>query len=152
MKAVVPPPLVMLICGVLMWVMDRLMPSRYFEVPYRGILPWVILFCGFFLFWSGAIAILRRKTTIHPDRKSLQQPTTLVTTGVYRYTRNPIYLGMAITLVAWFIFLQNWLTLVFVIAFIAFITQYQIKPEEQALEKIFGDEYVRYKVRVRRWL
>ena len=94
MKAVVPPPLVMLMCGVLMWVMDRLTPSFYLEVPYRGILFWAILLCGFFLFWSGAVAILRRKTTIHPDRKSLQQPTTLVITGVYRYTRNPIYLGV----------------------------------------------------------
>ncbi len=152
MKAVVPPPLVMLICGLLVWVTDRLVPSLHFELPYREVFSWAVLLIGLVLCWSGVVNILRRKTTIHPDRKSLREPTALVQTGVYRYTRNPIYLGMTIMLLAWVIFLQNWLTVLVVIGFVVFITQYQIKPEEEALEKVFGDEYERYRARVRRWM
>ncbi len=73
------------------------------------------------------------RMTIWNCSTAIQQPTTLVTTGVYRYPRNPIYLGMAIILVAWFVYLPNWLTLVVVVAFVAFITLYQINPEEEAL-------------------
>ena len=101
---------------------------------------------------AGVVNIIRRKTTIHPDRRSLAAPTALVTTGVFRYTRNPIYLGMAIILTAWVVFLESWLALIGVFVFIAFITQYQIRPEEVALEKIFGDVYVRYRKNVRRWI
>jgi protein-S-isoprenylcysteine O-methyltransferase Ste14 len=152
MKAKIPPPLVLVACGILMWLTDKLLPRFSFVFPTRLLAFWIFLLMGVLLLASGASNFLRRNTTIHPDRKSLSKATTLVTTGIYRYSRNPIYLGMAIMLVAWVIFLQNWLSVLGVIIFVLFIDYYQIRPEEQALEKVFGEEYVRYKRRVRRWV
>ena len=135
-----------------MWLAARFVPSLDFQFEYSSILFWVVLLVGLSIFAAGVANILRRKTTIHPDRKSLARPTELVTTGVFRYTRNPIYLGMAITLLAWAILLENWLAGLGIIFFVVFITEYQIKPEEEALEKIFGDQYVRYRMKVGRWI
>lgn len=151
-KALIPPPVVLLICGLLMWLADKWTPSLDFQIRSRMILFRIILFGGMCVLAAGVVNIIRRKTTIHPDRRSLAASTALVTTGVFRYTRNPIYLGMAIILTAWVVFLESWLALIGVFVFIAFITQYQIRPEEVALEKIFGDVYVRYRKNVRRWI
>jgi protein-S-isoprenylcysteine O-methyltransferase Ste14 len=152
MKALIPPPLVLLICGLSMFLIDRLAPSFDFELPYRIILFSVVLLTGLSVLAMGAANILKRKTTIHPDKKSLSHPSSLVSSGIFGYSRNPIYLGMSIMLVAWVLFLENWLTILGVIIFVAFITQYQIKPEEEALDRIFGEEYARYRKRVRRWI
>lgn len=152
MKAVIPPPVVLLICGLLMWLIKRWIPSFYLTFPNSNILFWIVLLAGLLVLASGFSHMIRHKTTTRPFRKSLGEATTIVTKGIFRYTRNPIYLGMAILLVAWVIFLENWLAVTGVVVFIAFITEYQIKPEEEALEKIFGDEYVRYRKAVRRWI
>lgn len=142
-----------LVCGMLMWLADRFAPSLgSLKIPHHNILFWIVFLAGLSLLASGVANILKRKTTIHPDRKSLAHPTSLVSTGSFRYTRNPIYLGLAIMLVAWVIYLENWLIVLGVVIFVVFITKYQIKPEEEALEKIFGEEYVRYKKRVGRWI
>lgn len=152
MKAVIPPPLVLLICGALMWLTARIWPSVDFTFPYNTLVFWIVLLAGLSLLMAGVARIMKHKTVIHPDRDSLPKATVLVTTGVFRYTRNPIYLGMAIMLMAWTIYVENWLSAVVVIIFVAFITRYQIRPEEEVLEKIFGAEYVRYKKKVRRWV
>lgn len=152
MKAIIPPPIVLLICGFLMWLTDRFASSFDFEIPYRDMLFWLVFLTGLLVFASGLANMLKRKTTTHPCRKALAQPTSLVSTGIFNYTRNPIYLGMAIMLVAWVIHLENWLTALGVVIFISFITEYQIKPEEEALKRIFGEEYLRYKKKVARWI
>lgn len=152
MKATIPPPIVFLICAVFMWLINASIPTVHFDFRYQNILFWIVLITGLALLVAASTNIFKRKTTIHPNRKALSQATSLVTTGPFRYTRNPIYLGMAIMLVAWLIFLANVLTVVGVIFFVMFITEYQIKPEEEALVKIFGEEYLRYKRSVRRWI
>lgn len=152
MKAIIPPPIVLLICGFLMWLTGRFTPSFDFEIPYRNILFWLIFLVGLLVLVSGLVNMIKRKTTTHPLRNSLMEATSLVSTGIFGYSRNPIYLGMAIMLVAWVIHLENWLAVLGVVIFVAFITQYQIKPEEEALEKVFGEEYVRYKAKVGRWI
>lgn len=152
MKAIIPPPLVFLICGALMWLTARMWPSVDFTFPYNKVVFWIVLLAGLSVLIVGVTRIMKHKTVIHPGRHSLPKATALVTTGVFRYTRNPIYLGAAMMLIAWTIYLENWLSAVGVVIFVAFITRYQIKPEEDALEKIFGAEYVRYKKKVRRWV
>lgn len=152
MKAVIPPPLVFLICGGLMWLMQKFAPALMYDFAYRKILFWIVLVAGSFLLIVGMLTFFKRHTTIHPDRRSLSKVSVLMTTGVFRYSRNPLYLGFALLLVAWMIFLGNVLALLGVIIFVWFITEYQIKPEEEALEKIFGQEYVQYKGNVRRWI
>lgn len=152
MKAAIPPPIVFFICAALMWLIDAIIPSRHFDFAYRNVLFWIVVLTGFGVLIAGAANIFSRKTTIRPDRKSLSKATALISTGAFRYSRNPLYLGLSILLVAWMIFLANVLTVVGVIVFVMFITEYQIKPEEEELEKIFGEEYLRYKRNVRRWI
>lgn len=152
MTARIPPPLVFIICGAFMWLIAALTPSADFPFAYRTIVFWLVLLAGLSLLIGGVAQIMKHRTVIHPDRRSLPKATALVTTGFFRYTRNPIYLGMAIMLIAWIIFLENWLSAVGVVIFVVFITRFQIKPEEQVLEKIFGADYVRYTKQVRRWL
>jgi protein-S-isoprenylcysteine O-methyltransferase Ste14 len=76
----------------------------------------------------------------------------LVSSGVYRFTRNPMYLGLLLTLLAWAVFLSNPVALLFVPVFVLYMNRYQIHPEERVLSSLFGTEYSAYKERVRRWL
>jgi protein-S-isoprenylcysteine O-methyltransferase Ste14 len=94
---------------------------------------------------------MKYRTVVHPNRRALPRATHLVTDGVFRRTRNPIYLGMAIILLAWMLRLENWLSATGPILFVAFIDAWQIRPEE-ALEAIFGEAYRKYKQKVRRWI
>jgi protein-S-isoprenylcysteine O-methyltransferase Ste14 len=72
--------------------------------------------------------------------------------GVYRWTRNPMYLGMAVLLLAWGLWLANGAALAVISLFVAYLNRFQIAPEERALQARFGDEFTAYRARVRRWL
>ena len=76
----------------------------------------------------------------------------LVTGGVFRLTRNPMYLSLVLYLLAWAVYLSNWLALLLVPLFVLYLDRFQIKPEERALSALFGPEYASYQARVRRWL
>jgi protein-S-isoprenylcysteine O-methyltransferase Ste14 len=146
----IPPPIIGLACA----------GAMYFAAQYSPVMPmaalgkWVLVgafaLSGLALDFSGLMAFLRRHTTInplHPEKSSA-----LVTGGIYTLSRNPMYLGMACLLLAWAISLQSPAALLGVPAFMAYITRFQIKPEERMLEKLFGGEFTAYRQRVRRWL
>lgn len=153
MRALIPPPIVFLSCGLLMWLANRYGPRIPFEIPFGGVMVfWIILAVGLLVMMAGVTRIFRYRTVIHPDRKSLPEATHLVTDGIFRYTRNPIYLGMAIMLAAWTIWLGNAWAVGGVAIFVVFIHIFQIRPEEEALEKVFGQAYRTYKTHVRRWI
>ena len=76
----------------------------------------------------------------------------MVTDGIYRYSRNPMYLGMALLLAAWALWLGNAAALLGIVLFVALINRYQIRPEERILAAKFGDDYRNYCRRTRRWL
>jgi len=98
----------------------------------------------------GIVSFRRAKTTINPHKPSAAS--SLVTSGVYRYTRNPMYLGLSVTLMGWAVFLSNPLALLAVPLFVLYINKFQINPEERVLSSLFGAEYAAYKEKVRRWL
>jgi protein-S-isoprenylcysteine O-methyltransferase Ste14 len=75
-----------------------------------------------------------------------------VRSGVYSFTRNPMYLGFLLVLVGWATFLSNALAFLILPAFILYMNRFQIEPEERALASLFAEEFVAYKSRVRRWL
>jgi protein-S-isoprenylcysteine O-methyltransferase Ste14 len=79
-------------------------------------------------------------------------PSSLVTGGVFRVTRNPMYLSLLLYLLAWCVYLSSWPAFVFLPLFVLYITQFQIKPEERTLSTLFGAQYSSYMERVRRWL
>jgi protein-S-isoprenylcysteine O-methyltransferase Ste14 len=76
----------------------------------------------------------------------------LVSNSVYRFTRNPMYLGLLLTLLAWAAFLSNPLAVLWVPVFVLYINRFQITPDERVLSSLFGAEYAAYRNRVRRWL
>lgn len=99
---------------------------------------------------AGIWAFVRAKTTADPRRP--HRATTLVTSGIYRYTRNPMYLGILLILAGWALYLGNLLSGLFLVVFVAYMTRYQIIPEERLLLENFGDEFNNYRAAVRRWV
>jgi len=146
----VPPPAVALLLGVLMWLSSS--PLSPVEVPFgprvAGAL--VLASLGLVVGVSGMVSFWRAKTTMNPTKPAATS--SLVMTGPFRFTRNPMYLSLFLYLLAWAVYLSNWLALLFLPVFVLYINQFQIKPEERALSSLFGPEYAAYKGRVRRWL
>lgn len=116
----------------------------------QGWVALALLVLGGAIMLAAAAQFRRAKTTVdplHPEAAS-----TLVRSGVFRFSRNPMYLGMALILAGWAIFLGNALALLLVGGFIAWIGRFQIAPEERALRAHFGAEFDRYMADVRRWI
>ena len=103
----------------------------------------------FFLI-AGVVSFRKAKTTVNPLKP--EEATSLVNSGIFRFTRNPMYVGFALVLLAWAIYLSSPLSLVGVLGFILYIDRLQIEPEERALNELFGSEFESYRSNVRRWL
>ena len=96
------------------------------------------------------LSFRRARTTVNPLRPA--NSSALVTSGIYRHTRNPMYLGMATLLAAWATWLGTPWALFGIVAFVAWITRFQIIPEERVLANLFGADFAAYRARVRRWI
>ncbi|MEK6748957.1 MAG: isoprenylcysteine carboxylmethyltransferase family protein [Pseudomonadota bacterium] len=146
----IPPPLVMLICaGVSGW-LTPVWPQLNWMSPYQ-LAAVAIALCGIVVSALGARAFRRVKTTVNPLQP--HTATTLVVKGIYHYSRNPMYLGLLLVLIAWTLFLQNiWALVVTPVVFVLYIDRFQIAYEERALTALFGESYVKYLVQVRRWV
>ena len=99
---------------------------------------------------AGLVSFRLANTTVNPSKP--EQATSLVTSGVYRFSRNPMYVGFVFILLGWGIWLSSLWALLCIVGFIAYLTFFQIIPEERALTKLFGEEFTAYKARVKRWL
>ncbi|HLT57318.1 MAG: isoprenylcysteine carboxylmethyltransferase family protein [Limnochordales bacterium] len=152
MELRVPPPVVFLLSALLMNGLAAVVPAL--AVPLlgavRGGLALVLFATGLFCGMLGLGALHRASTT--PDPRHPERAAVLVTDGIYKYTRNPMYLGMATALLAWAVWLSNAAALAGVAAFLAYIQRFQIIPEERALAARFGAEYEAYRNSVPRWL
>ena len=146
----IPPPVVALIFGICMWFIASLAPS--FALPFKSRVVFAVLLAlvGQAVGVAGMIAFRRAKTTLNPVNPSMVS--SLVAGGIFRYTRNPMYLGWSLTLLGLAGYLASPVTLLFVPLFMLYITRFQIKPEERALSSMFGAQYVAYSRAVRRWL
>jgi len=146
----IPPPLVMLLCAFAMWQFARLLPPMEVADTVRLVLAGMFVIDGVFFCLAGVYCFRMAHTTIDPLHPA--KASHLVTGGIYRVSRNPMYLGFAILLLAWAVFLASPWVLPGVPAFMAFISRFQIDPEERALETLFGDDFRDYRASVRRWL
>ena len=150
----VPPPVIDAACAALMWVLARTLPGAQLW-PMGGsmvvtIAALALAAVGGALALAGVAAFRRARTTVNP--MAPERARALVTGGVYRFTRNPMYLGMLWVLAGWAVWLGNaaaWLGLPLSMAL---LTGLQIAPEERVLRARFGAEFERYAARVRRWL
>jgi protein-S-isoprenylcysteine O-methyltransferase Ste14 len=146
----VPPLLVALILGASMWLLARLTPGLTAVLPYAGVAAGAVLLAGVAVALAGVVAFRSARTTvdpIHPDRASA-----MVTGGVYALTRNPMYVGFLLLLVAWAIWLGNLPACLGLPAFVKYMNRFQILPEERFLGSKFGAPYAEYLLRVRRWI
>ncbi len=146
----VPPPIVALVLALLMWLTPAIAGLVQLSYATRLVCAVVLVCVGQGISIAGIIAFRRAKTTVNPVKASLAS--SLVIRGVYRYTRNPMYVGLLLALFAWAVFLANPLAVLWVVVFVSYITRFQIIPEERVLTSLFGAEYEAYKARVRRWI
>lgn len=105
---------------------------------------------GLLFVLAGGISFRRARTTVNPLKP--EAASALVTSGIYRYTRNPMYVGFALWLLAWGLYLASPLVLLGVLGFVLYMNRLQIAPEERALGRLFGADFAAYRQRVRRWL
>ena len=146
----IPPPIVVVLVGAIMWLAAFFTPYQVWPSAWRLVVAAGIFAAGLIIGGSGIVAFGRAKTTIDPI--NLQAASVLVTGGIFRFSRNPMYVGFAGLLTAWAIYLAVPWTLIGVAAFVLYIWRFQILPEERVMSAKFGAAYSNYQSRVRRWL
>lgn len=150
MKFRIPPVLLFVMCAALGWVLSVQFPV--FDIRWAGarILGWIIVLLGAALLAISVKAFVSARTTVNPLDPAKAEK--LVTTGLYRFSRNPMYLALALSLLGETLLLANLAAFSAPALFILAITLLQILPEEQALRKNFGDQYLAYCRKTRRWI
>ncbi len=133
-----------------MWGVKRELEVGRFSFACQRAAALTLLVIALLLMAAAIMAFIRSRTTINPMRPS--NASRLITSGVFRLTRNPIYLGDALALAAWAVWLGNFWAFWLVALFVAYIDRAQIAQEEAALRQTFGQAYTDYCARVRRWL
>ena len=146
----VPPLAVGALLAALIWLVSRLVPGFNFVFPGWEFLALTLAIAGAMFFVAGVASFRRAITTINPMKP--ESSSSLVLSGIYKFSRNPMYLGFLVVLFGWAVFLSNALSFIFLPAFIYYMNRFQIEPEEKALTAKFGEEFLTYKSRVRRWL
>ena len=146
----VPPLVLVLLLAVAMWFVAMQLPSLAFTLPGRHGLAATISGVGIFFILAGAYEFQKAKTTLNPTTPAATS--SVVASGIYRVSRNPMYVGFLLALTGWAIFLSHPLPFLLLPAFVAYMNRFQISPEERVLSAKFGDEYDTYKQSVRRWL
>ena len=146
----VPPLALVFLMAAFMWLARWAVPTFGFELPARTLFSVSVVVAGAVIGGLGVASFIRAKTTVNPMKPD--SSSSLVISGIYRFTRNPMYLGFLLGLLGWAIFLSNALAFFLLPAFIVYMNRFQIEPEEKALARLFGEQFVAYRSRVRRWL
>ena len=144
----IPPPIVTLICGLGIYFSGPFFPEYILSI--NNILSIFILFLGFGILIISAASFKKHQTTINPLKP--EQASSLVISGVFSFSRNPMYLGMVFILISVSIKFNLLGGLLITSMFALFITKFQIIPEEAAMHKLFPEEFASYKENTRRWI
>jgi len=146
----IPPAVLVAFTGALMWLASAATPATTLVLPGRSWGAAILMLTGVIIAGLGVASFRRAKTTVNPMKPA--SASVLVDGGIYRLTRNPMYLGFLLGLLGWAIFLSNIVAFLLLPTFILYMNRFQIEPEEKALVALFGQTFVAYKTRVRRWL
>lgn len=146
----IPPLLLVIFLAIFMWVTSLFFPEIQIQTRFKVIAFVIPATIGILISIAGVVSFRAAKTTVNP--MTPHTSSVLVTSGIYKRSRNPIYVGFLFLLIGWGLFLSNMFSLALTAGFILYMNRYQIQPEEEALEAIFGEEFLTYKNRVRRWL
>ena len=146
----IPPAVLVAFTGGLMWLVSAATSATALVIPGRSLGAAILMLTGVIIAGLGVASFRRAKTTVNPMKPG--SASVLVDRGIYRLTRNPMYLGFLVVLLGWAIFLSNIVAFLLLPAFIFYMNRFQIEPEEKALTATFGQAFVSYKTKVRRWL
>ena len=144
----IPPAVVWLVCALIMKSIAYVLP--FVALPHLPVVAIVMTLIGIGAGIAGIWNFYKARTTINPLEPS--ETTHFVSEGIYKLSRNPMYVGLACCLISWAIWLSYLVPWLGVVLFIAYMTRFQIIPEERVLRQKFGDEYQNYCLKVRRWL
>jgi protein-S-isoprenylcysteine O-methyltransferase Ste14 len=144
----IPPPILVLI----------LVSSNYFSskkidlihLPNQDLISIIILLIGILILINPIFKFIKSKTTIDPIK--FKKVNKLIISGIYKYSRNPMYLGLLMIVISTSIFFLNIFSITTPLLFYCWINRFQIKREEIFLTEKFGEEYMSYKIKTRRWI
>ena len=146
----VPPVAVVLVFAGMMWLASHYEASLVLGVPWRRVLAVMFVIIGIATSLAGVIQFHQAKTAVNPVKP--ETTTAMVTSGVYRFSRHPMYLGFLLALMGWATWLSHALAFIFLPFFVLYMNRFQIMPEERTLAAKFGGEFTAYQNSVRRWL
>lgn len=146
----IPPLALMGLFALLMWGAAMLTPLLHVSMAGASVLGSVIAAIGGLLAALGVFEFRKVRTTVDPRMPHKSE--TLVVSGVYRISRNPMYVGFLVALAGWALYLSSLTAWVFLPLFVVYMNRYQIKPEERYMRERFGKDFDRYVGQVRRWI
>lgn len=145
----VPPLALVFVFGALMRLVSAFSLFTI-ALPWRSAFALIFVTVGLAIVLTGVLTFRRMKTTVNP--LTPEATTAMVTSGIYRFTRNPMYVGFFLVLAGWAIYLSNVLAFAFLPLFVWYMNRFQILPEERALVSKFSEAFTLYKRSVRRWV
>lgn len=146
----IPPAGLVLLFAAIMWLTAAMNSWAIIPIPGKKWVAIALLILGCALIIVAAIQFISARTTVNPLTPGLA--TLIITKGIYKLSRNPMYVGFLVMLVAWGVLLENALSLSWLPLFVLYLNRFQIMPEEKALLAKFDDDYDRYLKSVRRWI
>ena len=146
----IPPPAQFVITAAAMFGVSKIVPALKFSFSGSTALAVGLGVIGLSSGIMGVTQFKKAQTT--PSPKEIEKASSLVTSGIYQYTRNPMYVGLVLILLGWALYLSHFLAFVLLPVFILYMTRFQIQPEERMMVQKFGKAYQAYVSRVRRWV
>ena len=146
----IPPLALTIILAILMWSLSDQLPDATLNYVWSGVFAVSFFVSGIIFALLGVLEFRKADTTVDP--RVPQHTSSLVVSGVYRLSRNPMYIGFFLILLGWALYLSDILALLLLPLFIIYMNRFQIIPEEQLMREKFGEEYVSYMSQVRRWI
>lgn len=150
MHRLLPPPAALFLAGLLAWLLARALPAWQVALPGQQGVAIALAVAGASLMLAAALSLLAARTSLNPLNP--ERASVLVAVGAFALSRNPIYLGDALLLCAWLVWLGQPLGLLALAGFVLWLDRVQIPAEERALAQRFGADWQAYRARVRRWL
>lgn len=146
----IPPLALVLLTAVGMWLVAMMGPGSDLVIAFSMPIGASLAMAGALVALLGVMAFRAAHTTVNPTTPDASS--SIVASGIYRISRNPMYLGFLLMLCGWAVYLSNSFSCLFLPAFVLYMNRFQILPEERALEAKFGAQYIAYKQQARRWL
>ena len=148
MKIKIPPPLIVVFLTTLVYLSSNFIIG--FELPFRTQISILLLLIGLSVLFIPVFQFFKSKTTINPQ--NFKNVNNLVSSGIFKISRNPMYLGMLIIIMSTVVYYFNYFSVLTPFIFYFWINEFQIKREEKKLEEKFGSDYKKYKSKTKRWI